>query len=202
MTSFGRVVSTSSMQSNRILFAFSALVFLAGCNNPAQQTQPNVYYDVAGFVQRQVTLLSQHKPLVNKATQIKGERSRQATRNINWNRELELFSQADINKPALRNSYQISRPDSLTYQYSLKKDEEKLTVRSLRVQLDPTTRQPRRIEAVLRTGNPLYTSERRLLLESGPANGNQWQVQHYQLSGFQQLSYFDKNEFRVEGVVQ
>jgi hypothetical protein len=111
-----------------------------------------------------------------------------------------LFTQADINKPALRTSYQISRPDSLTYQYTLKNLADQLTVQSLTVQVDSATHQPRRIEAVLQTSNPLYSSERNLLLESGPTGG-QWRVNHYRLSGFQKLPYFDKNRFLVEGQV-
>ncbi|MFD2572573.1 hypothetical protein ACFSUS_18180 [Spirosoma soli] len=180
---------------------FSLLIF-SGCTNPAQQNQPNVYYDVAGFIKRQIAELTAQKPVVTKAVMVNEKRSQQATNDVNWSRELELFSQADINKPALRNSYEIGRPDSLTYKYTLKQSEERLTVRSLLVQLDPTTRQPRRIEAVLQTSNPLYSSERHLLLESGPANGKHWRIAHYKLSGFQQLSYFDKNEFLVDGKVK
>lgn len=182
--------------------ALLSILILVGCNNAAQQTQPNVYYDVAGFVKRQITALAAQKPVVSKEVRINKERNQQTSRDLNWTRELELFSQADINKPALRSSYQIARPDSLTYRYTLKKSEEKLTVRSLVVQLDPATRQPRRIEAVLQTANPLYSSERHLVLESGPAGNQQWRVQRYKLSGFQQLSYFDRNEFLVDGQIR
>lgn len=174
---------------------------ISSCNSPATQNQSTVYYDVLSFVKQQITELSAQKPLVNKAVAINGTQNQHNTRDIDWSRELELFTQTDINKPALRNSYQITRPDSLTYQYTLKKAEEQLTVRSLTVQLDPGTRQPRRIEALLQTNNPLYVSERALLLESGPMDGR-WQVNHYKLSGFQKLPYFAKNEFLVEGRVQ
>lgn len=182
-------------------FLLSILLVVSSCTNPAQQNQSNIYYDVLGFVKRQVSDLSVQKPMVRKAVAINENRNQQTTRDINWTRELELFTQADINKPALRSSYQIIRPDSLTYQYTLKNSEERLSVRSLRVQVDSVTRQPRRIEAVLQTQNPLYSSERTLLLESGQTGG-QWRVQHYKLSGFQKLPYFDKNEFMVEGRVQ
>ncbi len=177
-----------------------SLLFI-GCNNPAQSDLPPVYYDVAGFVNQQISDLSTRKPAVQKVVQVGHERSQQATRTINWQRELELFLQADINKPALRSSYAIARPDSLTYQYTLKDSEERLTVRSLSVQVDSLTRQPRRIEAVLQTNNPLYASERHLLLETRPT-GAGWQISRYKLDGFQKLSFFDKSEFMVEGQVQ
>lgn len=181
---------------------FLSTLALSSCDNPARQDQPPVYYDVAGFVKKQIADLSARKPRVQKTVQVNNERSQQSTADVNWSKELELFNQADINKPALRSSYQITRPDSLTYQYTLKKSEERLTVRSLTVRLDPTSRQPSRIEAVLQTSNPLYSSERHLLLENGPVNGQQWQIMHYKLTGFQKLSYFDKSEFLVDGRVQ
>lgn len=183
------------------IFLLSTLL-ISSCTDSTQQNQPNVYFDVLGFVKRQIAHLSAQKPLVSKDVAINENRNQQTTRAIDWSRELELFTQADINKPALRSSYQIARPDSLTYRYTLKKSEENLTVRSLIVRLDSLTHQPRRIEAVLQTNNPLYSSERQLLLESGPTAGRTWQVKYYKLSGFQKLPYFNKNEFLVEGRVQ
>jgi len=192
------------IQSMRFVYpvCFLFALIISGCQNAPPQNQPNVYYDVAGYVKRQIADLSSRKPLVSKTALINAKTSRQDSRDVNWSRELELFTQADINKPALRSSYQIIRPDSLTYQYTLKKSEERLTVRSLRVQLDVATRQPRRIEAVLQTDNALYASERHVLLESELAGRNRWQVRHYKLSGFQKLPYFERNNFAVEGVVK
>jgi hypothetical protein len=187
----------------RFLYRYCLLLFpiLAGCDNPVQQNQPNVYYDVAGYVQNQIKALATAKPVVSKSVQINTNKSQHKTSNINWTRELELFMQADINKPALRNSYQITRPDSATYQYTLKPTEERLTVRSLMVRLDTQTRQPRHIEAVLATSNPLYTSERHIMLDGKPTAGSSWSIHHYQLTGFQQLPFFDKSTFFVEGTL-
>ncbi len=191
------------MRVNHPVFLLFTSLLAGGCADPVQTNQPAVYYDVSGFVKNQIKELSTRKPLISKAVAINKDRNQQTTRDINWSRELELFTQADINKPALRSSYQIARPDSLTYRYTLKNSEERLTVRSLQVNIDSVTRQPRRIVAVLQTNNALYSSERHLLLESGPQAGQQqWRVQHYKVSGFQKLPYFDKNEFLVEGRVQ
>jgi hypothetical protein len=187
----------------RFLYRFCFLLFpvIASCDNPVQQNLPNVYYDVTGFIQNQTKALAAAKPLVTKSVQINNNKSQHQTRNINWARELELFMQADINKPALRNSYQITRPDSATYQYTLKPTEERLTVRSLLVRLDAQTRQPKQIEAVLATSNPLYTSERRIMLEGKSTTNAAWSIHHYKLTGFQQLPFFDKSTFFVEGTL-
>lgn len=172
--------------------------FAFSCDNSAPQSAAKpVYFDVAGYVKGQIQTLSARKPTVAKNAFINKQTNTQTTEEIDWAKELELFVQADINKPAFRNSYTVLRPDSLTYQYTLKPTEEKLTVRVLTVKLDPASSQPSRIEAVLKSENRLYESERRLLLESGP-DGT---VRHYRVEGFQQLAYFDRNEFRVEGKI-
>lgn len=71
-------------------------------------------------------------------------------------------------------------------------------MRTLTVKLDAKTGQPALIVAVLKSENLLYESERRLLMETR-ASGS---VQRYRVEGFQQLSYFDRNEFRVAGKIQ
>ena len=177
---------------------FLVCLFFTACDNPAKQDQAPVYYDVAGFVSNQIRDLSARHPAVQKTVSVDKKQSQQTTADINWNRELVLFSQADINKPALRNSYQIEQPDSLTYIYTLKPTEERLTVQSLTVRLDETTRKPRQIEAVLQTDNPLYTSKRHLLFETGPGN----EAIHYKITGFQKLAYATERDFTVDGRVQ
>lgn len=183
-------------------FCLLALLAISACNNPGQQNAAPVYYDVAGYVKAQIDALAKTKPTVQKRARMGQNTEQLTTQTINWPRELELFSQADINKPALRTSYAIARPDSLTYLYTLKPSEKNLTVRRLQVQLDSATRQPRRIEATLTTENPLYTSERQILLESGSTGRQGWSVRHYQVRGYQHLAVSDKNTFEVEGTVQ
>ena len=182
-------------------FSLLMLCLLAfSCDNAAPQTATKpVYFDVADYVKSQIQALSTQKPTVAKNAFINRQTNKQTTNAIDWAKELDLFVQADINKPAFRNSYTVVRPDSLTYNYSLKPGEEKLTVRTLTVKVDPKTRRPVLIEAVLKSENLLYESERRLLMESGVNGVVGWGVRHYRVEGFQQLSYFDRNEFRVEG---
>ena len=186
-------------------YIFLLLIAFAGtaCSdtNTTQRVEKPVYFDVAGYVKGQIDALSKQKPGVAKRTQMGKNVEQHTTRTINWSRELELFTQADINKPAFRSSYTIARPDSLTYRYVLKPTEKDLTVRSLTIRLDSVTHQPRRIDALLATENRLYTSERQIFLESGPQAGNKWGVTHYRVSGFQHLSISNRNTFDVEGTV-
>jgi hypothetical protein len=184
------------------LLALLPALLLTACDNGPQQSAKPVYYDVAGYVDGQMKVLETTKPMVQKQAQMGNKTEKRSTQTLDWSRELELFKQADINKPALRSSYVIAHPNALTYRYTLKPTEEKLTVRSLTVQLDSATRQPRRIEATLVTDNPLYGSERQLLLESSPTPQRGWGVVRYQIRGFQHLRISSKNTFLVEAKVK
>lgn len=186
----------------KYIFGLALLFLLAACENTAQQNAAPVYYDVLGYVKGQIEILSKTKPMVTKRAEMDEKKQQLTTRNINWKRELELFTQADINKPALRQSYTIARPDSLTFRYTLKPSEKNLTVRSLTVQLDSATHKPRSVDAVLTTKNFLYESERHILLENGPGKSGGWGVRHYRLRGFQHLSVTDAHPFDVEGTVE
>lgn len=186
----------------QLLLLGGLLGLLWACETPTQEAKSKVYYNVEGFVKGQIEALTKSKPTVHKTMLLKTETRQQTTNAINWTHELELFLQADINKPAFRNSYTIKRPDSLTYQYTLKAEEEKLTVRALTIQLDAVTQQPRRIDALLKTKNLLYESERHVALEGGLAKDQTWRINAYQITGFQQLRFFDRNDFSIEATLQ
>ena len=176
--------------------------FFSACTPTGEQNQTKVYYDLEGFVKKQIALLAKEKPLVDKAATIKQQTQKQQTRDIDWAHELELFVQADLNKPAFRSSYAISQSDPLSYTYTLKPEEDKLTVRSLSIQLDSATRQPRRIEALLRTKNLLYESDRHVLMTCAPSAGNEWRVQQYTIDGYQQLRFFERNDFGINASIK
>ncbi len=87
---------------------------LSGCNNrPAPAVSPTVaasaYFNLTGFVQKQVQQLTAAQPAVEK-TVLSGPSTPETKvlNNINWNQELETFTQADINKPALRAAYTVT----------------------------------------------------------------------------------------------
>jgi hypothetical protein len=185
------------MRSFRLLILI--LPALTACEGPAADQQIKTYFDTKTFVDQQVVLLTKQKPTVQKTVRLDQANQVQQTDSIDWNRELELFRQLDLNKPAFRSSYTTARPDSLTVQYRLKPGEKQMTVQLLTVRLDAATRQPAQISATLHAQNPLYQSERRILLDCGPTKTRQWRVAHYRVEGFRQLTFFSRNEFSIDG---
>ncbi len=128
------------------------------------------------------------------------EEEKRSTREVDWKRELELFLQADINKPAYRLSYAAARPDSLTYEYVLQTEED-LPVRFLKVVLDKTNGKPLLIEAKISSENQLYESEKNLSIRCEEKAGV-WRVAAYQIKGFQELVISDRKPFDVRVEVQ
>jgi hypothetical protein len=165
------------------------LLISAGCSSDSS-VESQFYYDVKGLITKQIQLLSaQEKPL-NKTVTVNAEVANTVLKDIQWNKELELFNQADINKSAYQKSYWADTT-SLTQVYVLK-DTEDLPVKTLRVVLDGQ-RRPSRVEATISNKNYLYESEKHLLMNL--ANG---QLTSYEIEGFQQIVFGKRERFRVE----
>lgn len=157
------------------------------------------FFDVKGFIEGKITELDSEKPLVSKNMVIGEEHSQLSSKDIDWKKELELFVQADINKPAYRQSYEVSRPDSMTYQYTVKPGTY-LPVHYLKIILNQPSGIPVRIEALLKAENKLYKSEKKIALSCAVQNGTS-RIVSYEVSGFQKLIAMKAKPFKVTGEV-
>jgi hypothetical protein len=174
--------------------ALVLLLALGACqSSETRRDGPLVYYDLKGFIEGEARRLNARKPLVSKTILSGDEREDQQTREIDWTKELELFAQADLNKPAYDSSYVIETPTSATLTYRLRRDED-LPVQFLEIIRDTLTNQPLKVKASLRSQNYLFESERVLTLEC-----RRGQIQTYAIDGFQQLRFRDPQPFRIEG---
>jgi hypothetical protein len=180
---------------------FTGIIFLlTGCDSP-QETRSKVmnYYDLKGFIETQISTLNREKPEVTKIMKVSGKEETRSSKDVDWKKELELFSQADINKPAYSKSYIVEKPDSATVIYTLKK-EETLPVRYVKIMLDKKSGNPISIQALLRAENKLYQSEKDISL-SGLIQNNRWVLQSYSIRGYQKLATMDKKLFNVSARV-
>ena len=183
----------------RICLCIIMFLVCASCATDAAE-MPKKYYDLQRFINGQIELLNRAKPTVEKQMRAAGAAEQVLTADIDWGKELELFLQSDLNKAAFQTSYNVARPDSLTYQYSLKATE-KLPVKSLRICLDSASGQPALVEALLAVENKLYRSEKKILLRCGQTK-KRWVLQSYQITGFQKLVLTDQKNFEITSVVK
>ncbi|MCE6988393.1 hypothetical protein [Dyadobacter sp. CY323] len=160
-----------------------------------EDDKDKVYFDLKGFIENQIVYLSEKRPKVSKTTMLDGKSEEVRSSEIDWKKELELFSQADINKPAYRQSYSVSRKDSLHFEYTLKPQMD-LPVQYLRISVDSVTSQPIHIQALLKSHNKIYTSEKEIELFCS-SKDNVWELSTYRVKGYQKLVLMDKRSFAI-----
>ncbi|WP_337043276.1 hypothetical protein [Emticicia sp. 17c] len=170
------------------------LLFLSACTNPETRISSNQYYDVAGLVNEQIKALSAKKPLVEKNVMLANKQERIETKDIDWEKELELFLQADLNKQSYQLSY-VTENTANTTTYRLK-PAEKLPVKYVAIEWDEN-KKPRRIEAVMQTSNYLYESDKTLvaIFEKG-------HLSEYQIKGYQELFVGSRKNFAIHGKIK
>lgn len=181
------------------------VVFLSACEAGEDATvRPNpanrkpAYFNLLGFLETQAKELNQRQPTVEKQVLLRdGQRETAQVTKLDWAKELQIFQQADINKPALRGLYQV---DSAT-------TTEGLIRRSYRRQ--PGTEHPVEQLSILSAGsavqeltatvaqdNPLVYSAKTLTLRC--QNGR---ITSYQVQGVQKLVLFDSVHYSVQSRV-
>ncbi|MCP9770847.1 hypothetical protein EGI22_23330 [Lacihabitans sp. LS3-19] len=92
------------------------------------------YFDLKGFSENLIADLQKVKPEVKKTWQLDAKAETKSNKDIDWQKELALFVDADLNKKAYLNSYE-TRNSGLETLFSLKNGEE-LPVKLLSIQKD------------------------------------------------------------------
>jgi hypothetical protein len=170
------------------------LLFVAACTNSENKIQSKNYYDLAGLLNRQISDLSAKKPLVEKTVVLADKKERIDTKDINWNKELELFLQADLNKQSYQSAYTVDVKDK-RISYRLKEGE-KMPVNQLVIEFDEKDL-PKHIEATMRTSNYLYESDKKLTADL--VNNK---LINYKIEGYQELFIGSRKNFSIEGKIK
>ena len=173
-----------------VLILFMTII---SCNSESKVEQTKKYFDLKGLIERQIKTLNTQKPTVQKSIIMADTSENQLIKTIDWAKELELFIQADLNKPAFVQSYQVDS-SLMGVKYSLK-EKEKLPVKYLsisRLGEDGIS-----IEALINTNNYLYETERLLKLS---IKDNE--LTDYQIDGFQKIVFGNKKVFKINGIIK
>lgn len=168
--------------------------------NPANR-KPG-YFDVKQFLDAQVAELSRQQPAVEKQVQLRnGQTETTRVSKTDWSKELQIFYQADINKPALRGAYseRVGAPYSnaagkSVYAY-VRKPGVDATVESLTINTLGAAGPKDQVEeltAVIKQDNALFYSEKKVSMRS---NNNQ--LTEYEVRGVQKLAFFDTVRYSV-----
>jgi hypothetical protein len=162
----------------------------------AANRKPN-YFDVKGFLDSQVAELTRRQPVVEKQVRLRdGKVETTRVTKTDWSKELQIFYQADINKPALRGAYEVLEHSNFEgvarIIYNAKATSES-AVKSLLVETRVNSSIPQLIAARIEQDNPLFYSEKKLLLLVD--NGR---ITEYKVYGIQKLVMFDTVRYSVQ----
>lgn len=148
------------------------------------------YIDLKSVIETTIHQNETENPSFNKEVWINEETETITTQKLDWNRELEVFYLADLNKRDYLNKY---AKDSTAFQvkYSLLPDME-APVKELIVRFDSNSAVSA-IKAVLLTDNFLYESERELDLKFSNSK-----LVQYEVDGWQELFIGSKKTYRLK----
>lgn len=140
----------------RNILAFAFLVLsLASCQQKEISNKQLEYIDLQRFFSAEVRRLNARKPTFIKTVSLNGKKeSKLLNKSIDWEKELSVFKEADINKPAFKGMYQIRTLPNKTIYTTLSKN---ASVKLIEIDFG-NTKKPIGIRIFQLTKNMIYQS--------------------------------------------
>jgi hypothetical protein len=157
------------------------------------------YFDLTQFVQQQVNRLNAQKPNVKKQINLDGQTDEIQTDTLDWAKELALFSEADLNLPSLRDSYEI-KEDKAKHTITYIAKEEKQKVREINIVFGENSEiekvNIKEIKIVFSEDNQLYEIQR--VMEMKLENNL---LSAYSIKGFQKVILKDSLVYDIKATL-
>lgn len=163
-----------------------AVLWLAGCKSEKAPDVKMTYFDIRGFFAAESARLGEENPLIKKTVTDNGTSESKAVNIPNWQNELSLFFESDINKPSWKNSYQIEDNGTTVIYTAIDPD---VRTRKLIITKLPGG-QIKHIEISNKTTNVLYTSEEHL---------NYYPDSLYRIDKFQDVKILGSHHYTIKG---
>ncbi len=164
-----------------IVAHFFAIFLLTNCSDlqmkPQQAT--HLYFDLPALVKNQLATLQQTSCKVKKKLVTNEQTQNFEAQAVDWQKELALFAESDINKPSLRGVYQCNETPHFVEYTTL---DPKPKVRSIKIM--GTVNQPTTIEVWIVDNNLLYQTEKRLQMTI-----DQQKLLGYTIKGLQKVLF-------------
>ncbi|MEJ8804340.1 hypothetical protein [Pontibacter sp. H249] len=176
------------------------LLVLSACERPVPpSTDPAAGgFNLTLYLQEQKARMQDKKPMVLKSVTTEDNPTETIeTDEIDWEDELSVFDDLDLNKPTLQEYYTrqeiVLENGDVGISYEKNTDSEPV-VQHLYLLLTPD-RQLKQLQARLQDKNPLFFSRRNVQLNAEPATGN---ISGYRIEGVQKLILSDSLHYRVD----
>nr|WP_294899312.1 hypothetical protein [uncultured Pedobacter sp.] len=162
-----------------ILFLFSSC-----SSSPDGQAQKhNYFFDIAGYFKQQASTLG-NKTVIKTVSKNKVSETKTLVMK-NWDQELQLFTDCDINKAAWKDSY---RRDSSTNTLTYTTTDPDLRVRSIKINFE--SKLPKKIEINTQSKNLLYNTTEDLIFTADSL---------YQITKHQKVILLGSNDYEISG---
>lgn len=175
------------------------LLACVACEQPAPPATNAVEggFNLTLYLQSQIERMQTEKPMVLKSVSSQDQPPETIeTDAIDWEDELAVFEQTDINKPTLQEYYTrqetVLDNGDILLEYTKTEESEPL-VHYLLLTLTPD-RRLKQLEATLQDKNPLFYSKRQVQLQTAPGTGN---ISTYTVKGVQKLIFGDSLRYSV-----
>jgi hypothetical protein len=171
-------------------FFYIPLLLLALVTSACHKNKDHVvaahYFNIKKFFLDEALNLSHGNTSVRKTTGKDMESAVNQTCPTNWEKELEIFSECDINKPAWVNSYKVDSIVMANYTVVNYHTSESLPVKKIQVlkSIDGI----RSIYIERSSGNPVYHSFQKLLYTKDKG---------YNISGEQKVLFFKASSYHI-----
>lgn len=184
----------SALCTLRLLCALCGLILISSCSDkgPEKETEEGIFFDIKGYFNKEADALNAVKPDVNKTIVKDGKTETHiVSDSIDWKKELKIFSENGINKPAWKDSFSADTIQSgsdhvITY----KTTDEKISVKEIVVITDSVWK-PIDITIKRDAKNFLYTSKQSMHYIPGKL---------YRLDSEMNVRWTFDTRFSVEGV--
>lgn len=187
------------MLKNYFLLLFLLICFAACVPTSATIETDKKYFDLIQFVNAQVNELNARKPQVKKKIFLGSETDEILSDTLNWEKELALFREADINSPSFRDSYEIDE-DKLSHSITYTAKESRLKVKEITIIFDENSQidkiSVKQIKIFFLEDNQLYELQRDLVME---LKNNL--LSAYTIKGFQKVILKDSLIYQIEAVI-
>lgn len=176
-------------------FSLTLLVLLSGCNQFTQnKEEANMYVDIPAIINAQQSRLTTDNPSVLKRVQVDEKVEKMQVQNIDWEKELTLFNELDLNKAAFRGQFEEKKGRNGGVSYAAK--EEDMLIRLVEIERDSVSELPIRISAIWLNKNMLYETSRKLSIEFSDNK-----ISRYKVDTKQKLRFGKEQTLCVEGII-
>lgn len=179
---------------------FMILLFMAcACTTPQvddSTSNETVYFDIPKLVEKQLTMLQNSKAELYKKLEVNKKTEELKLAKVDWEKELKLFAEANINKPVLKGTYQVFEQQEgdlpMTSYQSL---DDKNKVKTLIVKGNGKTVE--KVEITWEDSNPIYHSEKLMTM-----NFEEGKLANYSIKGYQKMVADDTLFYNLSANIQ